>query len=166
MNLWTSLLYNGRQSLRSLRSQLHPPTQQSQTTEPSILGFGRTSCSTLLHIALIVLLIFVAYSGSFDGEFVSDDIRRVRENPIIRSLQWSHIKEIFTTFDGANYMPLKVLSLAVDYQLWGPTPTGFHITNLLIHISCAFVIYIILMRMGMRQASGSRLSSANCFSPL
>ena len=115
-----------------------------------MLGFGRATCSTLLHIALIVLLIFVAYSGSFDGAFVSDDIRRVRDNPSIRSLQWSHIKEIFTTFDGANYMPLKVLSLAVDYQLWGPTPTGFHITNLLIHISCAFVIYIILMRMGMR----------------
>ena len=125
------------------------PKPPSQTTEPSILGRGRISYSPFFHSALIVILIFVAYSGSFDGEFVSDDIRRVRDNPTIQSLQWSNIKEIFTTFDGANYMPLKVLSLAVDYQLWGPTPTGFHITNLLIHIFCALLIYNILIRIGM-----------------
>ena len=96
---------------------MSPMKQKSQTTKPLILVSGRVSLSSLFHMVLIVILIFVAYSGSFDGEFVSDDIRRVRDNPTIRSLQWSHIKEIFSTFDGANYMPLKVLSLAVDYQL-------------------------------------------------
>ena len=129
---------------------MYSKKQKSQTTKHSILVPGRVSRSSLLQSALIIILIFVAYSGSFDGEFVSDDIRRVRDNPTIRSLEWSHIKEIFTTFDGANYMPLKVLSLAVDYQLWGPKPTGFHITNLLLHILCALVIYIILMRIGIR----------------
>jgi cytochrome c-type biogenesis protein CcmH/NrfG len=100
-------------------------------------------------VALIAIATFIAYSGSFDGEFVSDDIRRVRDSTVIRSLHWTHLKEIFTTFDGANYMPLKVLSLAVDYQLWGPSPTGFHVTNLLIHIGCALVIFDFLMRLGM-----------------
>jgi cytochrome c-type biogenesis protein CcmH/NrfG len=95
-----------------------------------------------------VVITGIAYSGSFDGEFVSDDIRRVRDNTLIRSLDWNHIREIFTTFDGANYMPIKVLSLAIDYQLWGPSPTGFHVTNLIIHIACALVIYAVLVRLG------------------
>ena len=100
-------------------------------------------------MAAIALVTFMAYSGSFKGEFVSDDIRRVRDNPTIRSLDWSHVKEIFSTFDGSNYMPLKVLSLAIDYQLWGPAPAGFHLTNLLIHICCALIIYAFLMRLRM-----------------
>jgi tetratricopeptide (TPR) repeat protein len=105
--------------------------------------------ASLLHVAAIALVTFMAYSGSFGGEFVSDDIRRVRDNPTIRSVEWSHIREIFSTFDGSNYMPLKVLSLAIDYQLWGPRPAGYHLTNLLIHIACALVIYAFLMRLGL-----------------
>jgi len=104
---------------------------------------------SMRHMAAIALATFIAYSGSFGGEFVSDDIRRVRDNLTIRSLEWSHIQEIFSTFDGSNYMPLKVLSLAIDYQLWGPNPAGYHLTNLLIHIGSALVIYAFLIRLGM-----------------
>jgi hypothetical protein len=51
----------------------------------------------------------------------------VRDNPHIRSLQADNVKAMLTQFDGANYMPLKVLSLAVDYRVWGPEPTGYRL---------------------------------------
>ena len=105
--------------------------------------------TSLLGACAIALVTLIAYSGSFDGEFVSDDVRRVRDNLYIRSLDAEHIKNIFRNFDGANYMPLKVLSLAVDYRLWGPAPRGYHITNLILHIGCAVLIYLILMRLGL-----------------
>jgi cytochrome c-type biogenesis protein CcmH/NrfG len=104
-----------------------------------------------LPILAIFLLTLITYAGSLDGGFVSDDIRTIQDNPLLRSLDWDHVREIFTSFDGPNYMPLKVLSLAVDHQIWGPEPFGFHVTNLLIHILCAWLLYRILLRM---QVSG------------
>jgi hypothetical protein len=132
-----------------------PPSSLAARTDAatpavSIAPARTTWQQHLLHGAAIVLVTGIAYSGSFDGGFVSDDIRRVRDSQIIRSLDWSNIKQIFTTFDGANYMPLKVLSLAVDYRLFGPAPPGFHFTNLLLHIGCTLLVYTILMRLEMR----------------
>lgn len=111
---------------------------------------GTGSPPRLLQVAAIAAVTVLAYVGSFDGGFVSDDIRRVQDNETIRSLDWRHLKEIFTTFDGANYMPLKVLSLAVDYRLFGPSPAGFHATNLALHVGCALLVWAILLRLGMR----------------
>jgi cytochrome c-type biogenesis protein CcmH/NrfG len=95
----------------------------------------------------LVLVTALTYAGSFDGDFVSDDIRSIRDNPILRSLDGDHLERIFTGFDGANYMPLKVFSLALDYQLWGPEPWGFHLTNLLLHILTALLVHRILLRL-------------------
>jgi tetratricopeptide (TPR) repeat protein len=104
----------------------------------------------ILHVALIIGVTGIAYSGSFAGQFVSDDITAIRDNPILRSLGWENLKTIFSTFDGANYMPLKVLSLAVDHSLWGSSTTGYHGTNWLLHVGCALLIYAILRRLGMQ----------------
>ncbi len=101
----------------------------------------------VLQVAAIVAVTMLVFSGSLDGEFVSDDTMAVRDNELIRVLDWAHIKGIFTTFDGANYMPLKVLSLALDYRLWGPTPFGFHMTNIAIHALAAVLVLLICLRL-------------------
>lgn len=103
----------------------------------------------VFQAAAIIAVTILAFSGSLDGEFVSDDTAAVRDNELIRALDWPHIKGIFTTFDGANYMPLKVLSLALDYRLWGPTPFGFHMTNIVIHALCAVLVLLTCLRLAM-----------------
>jgi len=100
-----------------------------------------------LHTALIAALTCAAYSGSFAGDFVSDDVRAVRDNLLIRGLDAAHVRRMFATFDDNNYMPIKVLSTAIDYRLWGLQPAGFHATNLLIHVAAASIIYAVLLRL-------------------
>jgi len=102
------------------------------------------SCAPPLVIALVTAL---TYAGSFDGAFVADDLPAVRGNELIRSLAPANLAAIFTSFDDANYVPLKVLSLAVDYRLWGPGPAGFHFTNLLLHVLSALLVHRILLRL-------------------
>jgi len=108
----------------------------------------RFSTSRALHAALIVVLTAIAYSGSFHGGFVSDDVTAVAGNPLLRSLAPANLWAIATSFDDANYIPLKVLSLAVDQWLWGTAPTGYHSTNLALHIACALAIYALVIRLG------------------
>jgi tetratricopeptide (TPR) repeat protein len=100
------------------------------------------------HVTCIVLLAFLAYAGSFRGGWVSDDTTAVAENPQLRSLSFANLRTIATSFDDANYIPLKVLSLAIDYHLWGGTPAGYHATNLALHIANALAIYALLLRLG------------------
>jgi len=97
---------------------------------------------------VIVLATSIAYLGSLDGQFVSDDLQMVAPNRLLNSLGWENIKVIFASFDDANYMPLKVLSLAIDRAVWGPEPFGHHVINLLLHLGCALTIFSILRRLG------------------
>jgi hypothetical protein len=109
---------------------------------------SRELVQRIVLAGVIVLLTSIAYLGSFNGQFVSDDLQMVVPNPLLNSLGWENIKLIFTSFDDSNYMPLKVLSLAVDRALWGPDPFGHHVVNLLLHFGCALTIFSILLRLG------------------
>jgi hypothetical protein len=99
-----------------------------------------------LHGTVIALIVLATYAASVRGAFVSDDIPEVATKQLIRSLDADHLLAMFRSFDGPNYMPLNVLSFAVDYHLWGLEPTGFHLTNLLIHTLNALLIYTLLVK--------------------
>ncbi|HSP96751.1 MAG TPA: glycosyltransferase family 39 protein [Candidatus Dormibacteraeota bacterium] len=105
----------------------------------------RAALSALLLVAAIAF----TYRNSFDGGFVSDDRGAILNNPLLRSLDAANIRAIFSSFDDANYIPLKVLSLAVDQRLWGPAPFGYHLGNILLHIVCALLVWRILLGAGL-----------------
>lgn len=90
----------------------------------------------------------LAYAGSFDGGWISDDVEMIATNPLIRSLAPANVVAIFSArTDGTNYIPLNFLSLAFDHRLWGLEPFGFHLTNLLLHVANAVAIYFLLLRL-------------------
>jgi protein O-mannosyl-transferase len=120
----------------------------------------------LLLLGVVVAVTVATYSGSFDGGFVSDDVPRIERNPLLRSLAWANVVAIFTSFDDANYIPVKVLSLALDRRLWGPTPPGFHVTNLVIHVGCALLIVGILLRCGLSPPAAALAAALWAVHPL
>ncbi len=104
--------------------------------------------STPLVIAVLVLAAAVAYAGSFAGTWISDDVDTIAPNPVLRSLTWANLRTLATErTDGTNYIPLNFLSLAIDRQIWGPNPWGFHFTNLAFHVANAIVIFFLLLRL-------------------
>lgn len=84
-----------------------------------------------LIAACITLLI---YLPALDSEFINyDDSGYVYNNPAIRILDWDFIKWAFTTSYMGWLMPLTWLSFAIDYQIWGLDPFGYHLTNIVFH---------------------------------
>lgn len=104
--------------------------------------------SPIVVIAVLALATTLPYAQSFGGAFISDDTVAVVENPLLRSLSGANLYGIATSFDDANYIPLKVLSLAIDYRFWGLDPAGYHLTNLALHIANAVAIYYLLLGLG------------------
>jgi hypothetical protein len=100
-------------------------------------------------ILLILLLGIVLYANMFRNSFLWDDELLIIRNEYIKD--WSHLQEIFkinlfhsVSKKGNYYRPLQSLSLLFDYSLWRLNPFGYHLTNLLLHIFNAIIIYFLI----------------------
>jgi hypothetical protein len=101
-----------------------------------------------LAVCVILLACVLAYWNSWKGQFVSDDVVQVARNQALRPLDWPHLQHLLVTFDGVDYMPITLTSYAADYAIWGPSPAGFHFTNLVFHGVAAVLVYVVLMQLG------------------
>jgi tetratricopeptide (TPR) repeat protein len=93
----------------------------------------------LVACAGVVLLGLLAYSTSFHGAFVFDDVRQVRDNALLSDLgAW------VTRLDGYRSLPTRYvayLTFALNRSLGGPAPVGFHVVNVAIHLANALLVY-------------------------
>ncbi len=63
-----------------------------------------------------------------------DDDLYVLQNPFIRSLSIRNIAAFFSNTFLGNYAPLHLCTYALDFQIWGLDPKGYHLTNLVFHL--------------------------------
>ncbi|MEK6280889.1 MAG: tetratricopeptide repeat protein [Acidobacteriota bacterium] len=92
----------------------------------------------LLVIIGLILIVFLCYANSLWNEFVFDDIYLVRENPMIRNINMWLLN---------SYRPLRDISYAVDFALWGADPFGFRLTNIVIHAGNVLLVFALIRRL-------------------
>jgi len=94
--------------------------------------------------AAIAVITAAVYLPVLANHFVVwDDGLYIVDNPHIRSLNWSSLEWMLTTFRASNYHPLTWLSHAIDIQLWGLNPAGHHLTNLLLHAANTGLVFLV-----------------------
>lgn len=74
-----------------------------------------------------------------DGEYVLDNAR-------VHGLNLENLRLIFTSAYFSNYAPLHLLSYAIDFSIWGPSPKGFHITNIVVHAVNSALVFLLVKR--------------------
>lgn len=98
-----------------------------------------------LTIALLVVLL---YGNSLQNDFVTwDDQWYVLENKHIRVSSADDLLWIFTHSYYWSYIPLTLLSHALDYSLWGLDPAGHHLTSVLVHAANAVWVFFLALAM-------------------
>ncbi|NLS93812.1 MAG: tetratricopeptide repeat protein [Planctomycetaceae bacterium] len=123
----------------------------------SIRATGIPTLLGMIGLACLVVVIFYPILGF---EFVRLDVGgHVLENPHIRGLNWENLKQIFTSWCTTSYYPIRSLTYALDYQLWGLNPFGFELTNLLLHLTNVLLVFWLMLRLFSRPA-GEVASSA------
>ena len=129
---------------------------QSPALPPSPSRFpwgGRAAFWT--YALLSALLVICAYLPVFQNDFVNwDDKDGIVENFHIRSLDWTFIKWMFTTFDTGNWMPLTWLSFALNYQMGGLNPLVFHFTNVFLHAANSILVFLVCRKLMRSLPSG------------
>jgi tetratricopeptide (TPR) repeat protein len=95
---------------------------------------------------LLTIIGLIAYSNSFSGPFIFDDVPNIVENPAIRQL-WP-LTNLFSppTLSGLAGRPVLTLSFALNYALCKYDVWGYHLFNLIIHILAGLTLYGIVRR--------------------
>lgn len=101
-----------------------------------------------IFFSLFVLAI-LAFSNSFPGSFIGDDLSIVKNNPLVANID---LKAIFTSdywgrdANSGLFRPLTILSFAINRLLLGPSPAAFHAVNVLLHGLVTVMLYLVLRR--------------------
>jgi len=96
----------------------------------------------LLSLALLVILI---YANTLGSPFVFDSRNNIESNPHIRisKINLNDLAEAAFK-SNAKQRPLSNISFALNYYLHGYNVVGFHVVNMLIHISTGFLLYLFI----------------------
>jgi tetratricopeptide (TPR) repeat protein len=105
------------------------------------------------QLVLLGVLAFLAYLPALFGPFLLDDLL------ILESTASGRGRDALTSLTGGPvtaslqagapnvyYRPLSFLSLAADRLIWSDRPFGFHLTNLLLHVGSALILFLLVRR--------------------
>ncbi|HXI83801.1 MAG TPA: tetratricopeptide repeat protein [Verrucomicrobiae bacterium] len=129
----------------------------------------RSESNKLLWLgALLVLaLTITAHLRGLQGQFVEwDDTNHITRNVAIRALTVENLGLMFAHPIAKLYCPLTWLSFAIDYQIWGRDPFGYHLTNLLLHLANTLLVLVFvreILRDRFKYATAAALLTAVFF---
>lgn len=105
-----------------------------------------------LLLGVSVFLLFSPAAG-FDFLGYDDDIY-VFKNPHLKggltpqALRWAFSADLlFDSMNADYWQPVTFLSRLADIRLWGMDPGGHHLTNILLHIFNALLLFLLFARM-------------------
>ncbi|MGD0650695.1 MAG: tetratricopeptide repeat protein [Verrucomicrobiia bacterium] len=94
--------------------------------------------------ALIVLLTVVVYIPAMRGGFIWDDIL-ITDNPMIKARDGLY--RLWFMSKPTDIWPLTSSTCWLEWRLWGNSPTGYHVVNVLLHAVNAILVWMILRRL-------------------
>ena len=95
-----------------------------------------------LALLLIVLAGTGVYAGTFQGPFVLDDNWAIVENSLIKNPAYLFSPSLWFQEYAGRLVAL--WTFALNYRIGGLDVTGYHVVNLLVHLTAASLVYTIL----------------------
>ena len=99
-------------------------------------------CLFLIAASLLV------YLPSIRHDFIPlfDDTPYVLCNPSVQGVSFANIRSAFTHLYCGNYAPFHIISYMFNYELSVLDPSGYILTNIIIHIINGLLVYLLLLR--------------------
>jgi protein O-mannosyl-transferase len=118
-------------------------------------GQGRSERRLAVWIGAVVMAAsFVAFWPAISGEFIGlDDVALLLNTNDYQGLRPANLAWMFSTTRMGHFQPLTWVTYAIDYELWGMDPRGYHVTNMVIHAINALLVFGLAARL-VRIATG------------
>ena len=112
------------------------------------LGLACTILATLAAIAVYAPTLATGLVGY-------DDTWLVAENYIVQDASWASLSTIFFDLDSPRrfvlapeYLPIRDLSVMLDFAIWGTSWGGHHTTNLVLYVAAIWLWFAALSELG------------------
>ena len=96
---------------------------------------------------IVATVAAIIYLPILSADFVYDDVLQIEIDTYIHQPQhFADVLSLKVMTQGVidNNRPVMLLSLMLDSVLWGKTPFGYHLTNLLLHSLCSAIVFVLL----------------------
>ena len=134
----------------SRRERRQAQRDASKHREKSVSSLAqRFTRQNFLPILALGLLVIVSYlPAMLWGGFVWDDRIFIDAEPVREvSGLWQIWFSPSAIAEEAHYWPLVYTTLWLEHKLWGFTPTGYHIVNVLLHLANVLLLWQLLRRL-------------------
>ncbi len=98
-------------------------------------------------LAILALTVLIYYNTLRNGFIFFDDPELVTDNFAIRQITWENFVHYFTTPVQFTYLPLGLLSYAIDYQIGKLDPFIYHLNSLIFHILTVLLVFWVFLRL-------------------
>lgn len=104
-----------------------------------------------------VLLAGLVFSGSLGNGFAYDDEPIIPQNGVVTEAQWGEAAlgpywQVGSI--GTLYRPVTLLGFTAQWQLFGGSPGGFHLTSVLLHMLVTGLVAWLALRLARRRSEG------------
>ena len=98
--------------------------------------------------AVLLAVSFLAYWPALNGGFIWDDDTLVTDSTLVKAPDGLY--RMWFTTEPLDYWPLTNTSFWLEWRLWGMRSSGYHATNLLLHLVSGLLVWAILRRLSIR----------------
>ena len=104
-----------------------------------------------LYGASVVFFALFSYINISGNGFALDDFGLL--NPLVRDGEWVRLatSDYWAGFDGLRsglYRPLTTILLAAEFQVWGESPTPYHVLSAILHAVNSLLVHLLVQRLG------------------
>lgn len=105
-------------------------------------------------VSLVLLVTFLAYSGTLWFKFVYDDRGQILANVQVHHWRFAphYFLERVWSFAypgilGNYYRPIFLLYLLLNYKIFGPYPAGWHLVSVAAQVGVTYLVYVLVRRL-------------------
>ncbi|MDP2689034.1 MAG: hypothetical protein Q8P48_02865, partial [Deltaproteobacteria bacterium] len=123
----------------------------------------------IFPLSLIVIITSALYANAVGGGFLRDDFPQIMENrwitgaryipEIFSSTLWDYYEGSFISGPSNYYRPLMHMIYMAGYHIFGQSPAGFHLVNIVFHNLNAVLVFLIASLIFKRGGGGAPQSS-------
>jgi hypothetical protein len=102
--------------------------------------------STALAVGGLLLVTVVVYGQVGNHEFVNydDDVHVYQNRHVASGLTAENVRWAFAVHGPSQWHPLAWISHQLDCELFGLNPRGHHLTNVVLHLLSAILLFFVL----------------------
>jgi tetratricopeptide (TPR) repeat protein len=99
----------------------------------------------VLAFLFLALITSLAYLPMLRAGFIWDDDTFLTDNTLIKAADG--LRRFWFTTQAPDYWPATSSTLWLEWRLWGMNATGYHVTNVLLHVAECCLLWRILVRL-------------------